>query len=189
MKIIESGRVMEGIPYPVAVWDAKHDFWDDSIVELSGVFANSEEEAIDLAKDYILEFVYELDDEEEREREIKYYSDDGNYTIDSDRHALHLFVFETYTDKGGTGTLALYTDDREAVRAAKDAWEALCEHDKNEYRRDVVGTFRVYAVSIPYADIIGEGEDAYIEKPYTEYEEFEEWNVLKYEEWYARKED
>lgn len=189
MKIIENGQPIEGIPYPVAVWDAKHDFWDDSIVELSGVFANSEEEAIDLAKDYILEFVYALDDEEEREREIKYYSDDGNYTIDSDRHALHLFVFETYTDKGGTGTLALYTDDREAVRAAKDAWEALCEHDKNEYRRDVVGTFRVYAVSIPYADIIGEGEDAYIEKPYTEYEEFEEWNVLKYEEWYARKED
>ena len=69
MKIIENGQPIEGIPYPVAVWDAKHNFWDDSIVELSGVFANSEEEAIDLAKDYILEFVYELDDEEERERE------------------------------------------------------------------------------------------------------------------------
>lgn len=31
--IIENGKKMEGIPYPVAVWDAKHDFWDDSIVE------------------------------------------------------------------------------------------------------------------------------------------------------------
>ena len=49
----------------------------------------------------------------------------------------------------------------------------------NEYRRDVVGTFRVYAVSIPYADLIGEGEEAYTENPYTEYEEYEEWNALK----------
>lgn len=65
------------------------------------------------------------------------------------------------------------------MRAAKDAWKALCKHDKNEYRRDVVGTFRVYAVSIPYADILEEGEDAYIEDPYTDYEEYEEWNALK----------
>lgn len=46
MKIIENGQPIEGIPYPVAVWDAKHDFWDDSIVELSGVFANSEPERL-----------------------------------------------------------------------------------------------------------------------------------------------
>lgn len=66
--IIENGKKMEGIPYPVAVWDAKTNLWDDSIEELSAVFANSEEEAIDLAKDYILECVYALDvDEEERE--------------------------------------------------------------------------------------------------------------------------
>lgn len=66
--IIENGKKMEGIPYPVAVWDAKNGMWDDSIYELSAVFANSEDEAIELAKDYILECVYALDvDEEERE--------------------------------------------------------------------------------------------------------------------------
>ena len=65
------------------------------------------------------------------------------------------------------------------MRAAKDAWAALCEQDKSNYRRDVGGTFRVYAVSIPYADLIGEGREAYTENPYTEYEEYEEWNALK----------
>lgn len=90
-----------------------------------------------------------------------------------------MYVFEKYTDKGGTGEITLYTDKGEAVRAAKNAWETLCEQDKNNYRRDVFGTFRVYAVSIPYADIIGEGEDADTDNPYTEYEEYEAWNALK----------
>lgn len=58
-------------------------------------------------------------DEEEREREIGYYSNDGNYIIDSNRHELHLYVFEEYTDKGGAGEITLYTDKDEAVRAAE----------------------------------------------------------------------
>lgn len=179
-KIIENGQRMQGIPYPVAVWDAKTNLWDDSIEELSAVFANSEEEAINLAKDYILECVYALDvDEEEREREIEYYSNDGNYTIDSDRHNLHLYIFEEYTDKGGTGEITLYTDKDEAVEAAKHAWDRLHESERRTYRRDKCGTFRVYEVSIPYSDIIGEGEEAYTENPYTEYEELEWYNALK----------
>lgn len=59
-------------------------------------------------------------------------------------------------------------DRLEAVRAAKDAWAPLCEQDKNYYRRDVDGTFRVYAASIPYAELIGEGEEAYTKHPYAE---------------------
>lgn len=55
--IIENGKKMEGIPYPVAVWDAKSGMWDDSIEELREVFANSEDEAIEWAKDFMLEFV------------------------------------------------------------------------------------------------------------------------------------
>jgi len=177
--IIENGKKMEGIPYPVAVWDAKNGMWDDSIEELSEVFANSEDEAIELAKDYILECVYALDvDEEEREREIEYYSNDENYIIDSDRHEMHLYVFEEYTDEGGTGEITLYTDKDEAVRAAEKEWRHLFESDKRDYRRDVCGTFRVYGVSIPYSDIIGEGAEAYTKKPYTEYEEYEVWNAL-----------
>lgn len=178
--IIENGKKMEGIPHPVAVWDADHMRWDDSIEELSAIFANSEDEAIELAKDYILDCVYALDvDEEEREREIEYYSNDGNYIIDSNRHEMRLYVFEEYTDKGGTGEITLYTDKDEAVRTAKDAWAVLCEQDKNNYRRDKCGTFRVYEVSIPYSDLIGEGGEAYTEAPYTEYEEWEWYNALK----------
>lgn len=110
---------------------------------------------------------------------IDYYSSENVYRIATDSHDLYLYAFETYTDKGGTGTVELYVNRREAVRAAKDAWAALCEQDKSNYRRDVGGTFRVYAVSIPYADLIGEGREAYTENPYTEYEEYEEWNALK----------
>lgn len=177
--IIENGKRMEGIPYPVAVWDAKNGMWDDSIEELGAIFANSEDEAIELAKDYMLESVYASDmNEEEQAEAIDYYSSNDVYRVATDNHDMYLYAFERYTDKGGTGTVELYTDRREAVRAAKDAWTALCEQDKNNYRRDVVGTFRVYAVSIPYADLIGEGGEAYTENPYTEYEEYEEWNAL-----------
>lgn len=178
--IIENGKKMEGIPYPVAVWDAKNGMWDDSIEELNAIFANSEDEAIELAKDFMLDTVHASDmDGEEQAEAIDYYSSENVYRIATDSHDLYLYAFETYTDKGGTGTVELYVNRREAVRAAKDAWAALCEQDKNNYRRDVAGTFRVYAVSIPYADLIGEGEEAYTESPYTEYEEYEEWNALK----------
>lgn len=180
--IIENGKKMEGIPYPVAVWDAKNGMWDDSIEELSVIFANSEGEAIDLAKDYMLDSVYESDmDEAKQAEEIDYYSNEGNYTIDSDRHDLRLYVFEEYTDKGGAGEITLYTDKDEAVRAAEKEWRHLCESDKRDYRRDKCGTFRVYAVSIPYADLIGEGGEAYTDNPYNEYEEYEEWNALNEE--------
>ena len=136
--IIVNGKKMEGIPYPVAVWDAKNGMWDDSSSDLSEVFANSEDEAIELA-----------------------------------------YVFEEYTDKGGTGEITLYTDKDEAVRAAEKEWRHLNKSDKRDYRRDVCGTFRVYEVSIPYSDLIGEGEEAYTEYPYTEYEEWEWYNALK----------
>lgn len=149
--IIENGERMEGIPYPVAVWDARTGMWDDSIYELGAVFATSEDEAIELAKDYMLDPVYASDmDEEEQAEAIDYYSSENVYRIDD-----------------------------EAVRAAEKEWRHLCESDKRDYRRDVCGTFRVYDVSIPYSDIIGEGEEAYTEDPYTEYEEWEWYNALK----------
>lgn len=178
--IIENGKKREGIPYPVAVWDAKSGMWDDSIEELSAIFANSEDEAIELAKDYILECVYASDmDEEEQAEEIDYYSNEGNYIIDSDRHEMRLYVFEEYTDKYTGGEIELYTDKDEAVEAAKHAWDRLHESERRTYRRDKCGTFRVYEVSIPYSDLIGEGEEAYTEDPYTEYEEWEWYNALK----------
>ena len=178
--IIVNGKKMEGIPYPVAVWDAKNGMWDDSSSDLSEVFANSEDEAIELAKDFVFDCVYSSDmDEEEQAKAIEYYSNDGNYIIDSHRHEMRLYVFEEYTDKGGAGEITLYTDKDEAVRAAEKEWRHLNKSDKRDYRRDVCGTFRVYEVSIPYSDLIGEGEEAYTEYPYTEYEEWEWYNALK----------
>lgn len=181
MKIIEYGHPIDGIPYPVEIWNAKFHMWDDSIEELThAIYSESEDGAIEAAKDFMLDTVHASDmDGEEQAEAIDYYSSENVYRIATDSHDLYLYAFETYTDKGGTGTVELYVNRREAVRAAKDAWAALCEQDKSNYRRDVGGTFRVYAVSIPYADLIGEGREAYTENPYAEYEEYEEWNALK----------
>ena len=143
--------------------------------------AETEDNAIQYAIEYMTDFVYNYGDydEEEQEREIEYYSNDGNYIIDNNRHELHLYVFEIYADKYTGGEIELYTDKNEAVEAAKHAWDRLHESERRTYRRDKCGTFRVYEVSIPYSDIIGEGEEAYTEDPYTEYEEWEWYNALK----------
>lgn len=34
MKIIEYGHPIDGIPYPVEIWNADYHMWDDSIEEL-----------------------------------------------------------------------------------------------------------------------------------------------------------
>lgn len=181
MKIIEYGHPIGGIPYPVEIWNADYHMWDGSIEELThGIYAESEDGAIEAAKDFMLDGVHASDmNENEQAEAIDYYSSNDVYRVATDNHDMFLYAFERYTDNGGTGTVELYTDLREAVRAAKDAWAALCEQDKNNYRRDVCGTFRVYEVRIPYSDLIGEGEEAYTENPYTEYEEREWYNAFK----------
>ena len=65
------------------------------------------------------------------------------------------------------------------MRAAEKEWGHLCNHDKRNYRRDVCGTWRVYAVSIPYTDLTDDFEGVSTENALTEYEEFEAWNALK----------
>lgn len=35
MKIIEYGHPIDGIPYPVEIWNADYHMWDDSIEELT----------------------------------------------------------------------------------------------------------------------------------------------------------
>lgn len=117
--------------------------------------------------------------EEEQAESIDYYSSNDVYRVATDNHNMHLYVFEIYADKYTGGEIELYTDKNEAVEAAKHAWDRLHESERRTYRRDKCGTFRVYEVSIPYSDIIGEGEEAYTENPYTEYEEWEWYNALK----------
>lgn len=76
MKIIENGQPIDGIPYPVEIWVSEYHMWDDSIEELtSGIYAESEDGAIEAAKDFMLDTVHASDmDGEEQAEAIDYYS-------------------------------------------------------------------------------------------------------------------
>lgn len=58
------------------------------------------------------------------------------------------YVFEEYRDKAGTGTVELFNTEDEAVNYAHNAWNNLFESDKQTYRIDACGTFRVYEIEI-----------------------------------------
>ena len=81
MKIIENGRPIDGIPYPVEIWNADYHMWDDSIEELtSAIYAESEDGAIEAAKDFMLDSVYASDmDKEEQAEAADYYSSESVY--------------------------------------------------------------------------------------------------------------
>lgn len=81
MKIIENGRPIDGIPYPVEIWNADYHMWDDSIEELtSAIYAESEDGAIEAAKDFMLDSVYASDmDKEEQAEAADYYSSENVY--------------------------------------------------------------------------------------------------------------
>ena len=65
------------------------------------IYAESEEDAIEAAKDFMLDSVYASDmTEEEQAEEIDYYSSNDVYRVATDSHELQFYVFETYTDKG-----------------------------------------------------------------------------------------
>ena len=85
MKIIEYGRPIDGIPYPVELWNADYHMWDDSIEELTHrIYAESEDGAIEAAKDFMLDVVHAFDmNEEERAGAIDYYGSENVYRIAS----------------------------------------------------------------------------------------------------------
>lgn len=184
--IIENGKRMKGIPYPVAIWDKKRNMWDDSIEELGAVYANSEDEAIDYAIEYVKDSIimYGTEDEDEQSEQLAYYSDPNAYKVETEGKDLNLYVFEQRDYKGNEEIL-LYTDRKEAVEAARNEFEHMCDSDKRDYTRDAraerrgCGEFRVYAVSIPYEDLRYDFDEPYTEDPYTEYEDYEVWNALK----------
>lgn len=184
--IIENGKKMEGIPYPVAIWDKKRNMWDDSIEELGAVYANSEDEAIDYAIEYVKDSIimYGTEDEDEQAEQLAYYSDPNAYKVETEGKDLELYVFEK-CDYKGNGEILLYTDRKEAIEAARDEFARMCDSDKRDYTRDAraerrgCGEFRVYAVSIPYEDLCYDFDGPYTEDPYTEYEVYEVWNARK----------
>ena len=81
--IIVNGKKMEGIPYQVSIWDKERNMWDGSIEELGAVYANSEDEAISYAIEYVKESIimYGTEDEDEQAEQIAYYSDPNAYKV------------------------------------------------------------------------------------------------------------
>lgn len=186
--IIVNGKKMEGIPYQVSIWDKERNMWDGSIEELGAVYANSEDEAISYAIEYVKESIimYGTEDEDEQAEQIAYYSDPNAYKVETEGKDLNLYVFEK-RDYKGNGEILLYTDRKEAVEAARNEFTHMCDSDKRDYTRDArderrgCGEFRLYAVSIPYEEILYDFDEPYTEYPYTEYETYEVWNALNEE--------
>lgn len=180
-KIIENGQKMDGIPYAVEFWNADNNMWDDSVEELGAIYAHSADEAIDYAIEYMLDGVrmYGPEDATEAQEECEKWNDADLYRVNEVKN-LHLFVWETYRDNWGMGNIALYTDRVEAIRAAEAAWSGMCAADRDSYRRDAAGVFRVYEISIPFGDIVdGPDGEPYAAEPYTEYEDLEWYNALE----------
>ena len=61
---------------------------------------------------------------------------------------LKQYVFEEYRDSWGIGREMILDTEEQAIKYAKQEWEKLSEDDKNSYKNDVCGTFRVYEIEI-----------------------------------------
>lgn len=75
-----------GIPFHVYVWDADHRLWSDSIEDITYIWAETEDNAIQYAIEYMTDFFYNnLDyDEEERAELMEYWSDPNHYMAELD---------------------------------------------------------------------------------------------------------
>lgn len=58
------------------------------------------------------------------------------------------YLFVEYRDAMGTGSEKLYNSKEEAATEAAKAWDTLSETDKNSYRKDPAGTYRVDEIEI-----------------------------------------
>lgn len=60
--------------------------WDDSIEDISYFWAETEDNAIQYAREYMLDFVYSYTDydEEERAKQMEYWSDPNHYKAELD---------------------------------------------------------------------------------------------------------
>lgn len=80
------------------------------------------------------------------------------------------YIFEEYRDKAGTGSTKVFQTEKEAAAYAEKEWNSLFESDKESYRNDSVGIFRVYEANLPEDE-----EDAI----FSEYETRQIANYLK----------
>lgn len=58
------------------------------------------------------------------------------------------YLFTEYRDAMGTGSEKMYNSKEKAVTAAAKAWDTLSEADKNSYRKDPAGTYRIDEIEI-----------------------------------------
>lgn len=58
------------------------------------------------------------------------------------------YIMNEYRDSFGTGSTKCFIDKQEAISYTEKAWNAMCEKDKDSYRKDVVGEFRLYTVDM-----------------------------------------
>lgn len=70
-----------GALFHVWIWNTDHEMWDDSIEDISCFWAETEDNAIQYAKEYMLDFVYSYTDydEEERAEQMEYWSNPNHY--------------------------------------------------------------------------------------------------------------
>ena len=81
-----------------------------------------------------------------------------------------VYVFEKYRDKGGTGSIEMFTDSAKAIEAAVGEWYHMNQADKRSYIEDSAGVFRVYLARAEWDDVACE----YV----PTHEEFEVWDAL-----------
>lgn len=58
------------------------------------------------------------------------------------------YVFDEYRDKSGTGSYKYDTDLERLLEEAQAHWNHLSEGDKDSYKKDTSGQFRVYEIEL-----------------------------------------
>lgn len=56
------------------------------------------------------------------------------------------YYFSEYRDRAGVGSTQKFRTKREALKAAREEWDHLSEHDKKSYTRDTFAWFYVSRV-------------------------------------------
>ena len=75
-----------GALFHVWIWNTDHEMWDDSIEDISYFWAETEENAIQYAREYMTDFVYNYIyyDEEERAEQMEFWSNPNHYKAELD---------------------------------------------------------------------------------------------------------
>lgn len=87
------------------------------------------------------------------------------------------YVFEEYRDKWGAGSEKVFENKKAAAEFAKEEWESLTKKDKDSYRLDPAGMFRIYEIEIAPQELEAyeEGEQDGV---LSEYETSGIWDAL-----------